>query len=69
MYSGFILPLLQVQFKEYLSCVEDSSGGHRRILVSISLDIYLFPLFIIRKLNFGIVINKFSRLYVLYEMD
>ena len=54
MYSGFILPLLQVQLEEYdrqfgfavflrsSSCVEDSSAGHKWILVSIPLDVYFY---------------------------
>ena len=40
--------------------VEDSSGGHRRILVSFPLDAYFFiSRFNYRTLNFGIVINNF----------
>jgi len=44
--------------------VEDSSGGHRWILVSSSsLDVILFPLFKFRTLNLGIVINNFQTWY------
>ena len=35
------LPLLQIMLEEYL-CVEDSAGGHRRILVLLSLDVYFY---------------------------
>ena len=48
--------------------MEDSSGGHRWILVSFSLVVYLILLFIYRTLNSGIVINNFQEL-LLYEMD
>ena len=44
--------------------MEDSSGGHRWILVSSSsLDVILFPLFKFRTLNLGIVINNFQTWY------
>jgi hypothetical protein len=39
--------------------VEDSSG-HRRILVSFPLDVYLIPLFNYCTLNSDIVINNFQ---------
>ena len=48
--------------------MDDSSGGHRRILVSFLLDVYFIPLFNYRTLNSGIVINNFQEL-LLYEMD
>jgi hypothetical protein len=39
--------------------VGDSFGGHRRILVSLPLDVISIPLFNYRTLNSGIVINYF----------
>ena len=59
--------LLQVQLEEY-SYVEDSSGGHRWIPVSFSLDVFFILLFNYRTLNSGIVINNFQE-PLLYEMD
>ena len=44
--------------------MEDSSGAHRRILLSFPLDVHFNPLFNYRTLNSGIVINNFQELFV-----
>ena len=48
--------------------MEDSSGGHRQILVSFPLDVYFYSAVHYRTLNSGIVINDFQEL-LLYEMN
>jgi hypothetical protein len=49
-------------------CVEDSSGGHKRILVSYRWMFIFIPLFNFHTLNLGIVIKNFLD-SMLYEMN